>query len=62
MRVKHYLTPYHHDLRCALQITLVVLALVVDVIGMFDVNNPLYASIELPREPLLDTKPAHYSE
>ena len=50
--------------RRLLQICLIVLALVVVLIGllgMLGVDNPLYASIELPRSPLLDTNMRFYS-
>lgn len=51
-------------MRKLLQIIFVILALVVIVIGllgMMGVDNPLYISIQLPRESLLDTNMRFYS-
>lgn len=50
--------------RRLLQIFLVLLALIVVVLGllgMLGVDNPLYASVELPRSALLDTNMRFYS-
>jgi len=50
--------------RTILQICFVAVALVViitGVLGMLGIDNPLYASVQLPREPLLDTNLRFYS-
>ena len=50
--------------RRALQVCLVLVALVVivtGILGMLGADNPLYASIEPPRVPLLDTNLRFYS-
>jgi hypothetical protein len=50
--------------RSALQVCLILAALIVmltGVLGMLGVLNPLYASILLPHEPLLDTNLRFYS-
>ena len=50
--------------RKALQACLVIVALVVmitGVLGMLGLRNPLYGSVQLPHEPLLDTNLRFYS-
>ena len=50
--------------RKGLQICLIILGLVptiTGILGMFGINDPLYASLGLPRSPLLDSNMRFYS-